>query len=198
MPELVPHETPVSRREFVAGFAALGAVWMVAGTACARDAGPAAQSPTLMHFTPHEAAQVDAISARILPSDGTPGAREAGVLHFIDTTLTTFAKDQAPLFATGLTSLAAATVQAHGAGATFATLAPEQQDALLRSIEETPFFGAMRFATIAGFLSLPRYGGNKDYMGWRFIGQDVAMEHRAPFGWYDRPENQLALLGEVL
>jgi len=198
MPEHVSSETAVSRREFVAGFAALGAVWMVAGTACARDSGTAAADTRLVHFTPDQAKQVDAISARILPSDGTPGAREAGVLYFIDRTLTTFAKDQAPLFADGLTSLAAATVKAHGTAATFAALAPEQQDALLRSIEETPFFGAFRFATLAGFLSLPKYGGNKDYVGWKFIGQEVGMEHKAPFGWYDRPENQMALLGEVL
>jgi len=198
MPEHVSSENAVSRREFVAGFAALGAVWMVAGTACARDSAGAAGDSRLVHFTPHQAKQIDAISARILPSDGTPGAREAGVLSFIDRTLTTFAKDQAPLFADGLTSLAAASVKAHGTGATFAALAPAQQDALLRGIEETPFFGAMRFATLAGFLSLPKYGGNKDYIGWKLIGQDVAMEHKAPFGWYDRPENQMALLGQVL
>jgi len=182
MPEHVSSETTVSRREFVGGFAALGAVWMVAGTACARDTGGAATETKLVHFTPEQAKQVDAISARILPSDGTPGAREAGVLYFIDRTLTTFATDQAPLFASGLTSLAADTVKAHGASATFAALAPEQQDALLRGIEETPFFGAIRFATLAGFLSLPKYGGNKDYIGWKFIGQEVAMEHNASFG----------------
>lgn len=198
MPEHVSSETSVSRREFVAGVAALSAVWMVAGTACAREGGGASPDTKLVHFTPDQAKQVDAISARILPSDGTPGAREAGVLYFIDRTLTTFAKDQVPLFADGLTNLAAATVTAHGTGATFAGLTSEQQDALLRTIEKTPFFGAIRFATIAGFLSLPKYGGNKDYVGWKFIGQEVAMEHKAPFGWYDRPENQMALLGKVL
>ena len=192
----------VSRREFV-GATALGAVWILAGAACARtDATPAGAkgtiAPTLVHFTPAQAAQVDAIASRIIPTDDTPGAHDADVVYFIDRTLTTFGKEQAPLFADGLKAVGEATAKRHGSAATFASVTPAQQDALLRDIEKTPFFGAIRFATIAGFLSLPKYGGNKDYIGWKFIGQDVAMEQRAPFGWYDRPENQRALLGEVL
>ena len=86
----------------------------------------------------------------------------------------------------------------HGADATFAKLTIEQQDTLLKGIETSEFFGAIRFATVCGFLSLPKYGGNKDYMGWAFIGQEHTFEHKPPFGWYDRPENQQALLGRVL
>jgi gluconate 2-dehydrogenase gamma chain len=196
---------------------ALGAVWLTA--ACSpRDAKAsadaaastsgmssmggmtesAAPAPKLLHFTPAEAAEVEAIAMRILPSDGTPGAKEAGALYFIDNTLTGFAKEQAPLFASGLADLAKSVGAKHGASAKFSTLTPEQQDALLKSIEKTPFFGAMRFATIAGFLALPKYGGNRDYIGWKFIGQEHAFEQKAPFGWYDRPENQQALLGKVL
>ena len=178
--------------------AALGAVWMVAGTACSREGASRGETPTLVHFTPAQAAQVEAISARIIPTDGSPGAREAGVVYFIDKSLTGFSKDQAPLFAEGLASLDAAVKKAHGATATFDTITAAQQDALLTSIEKTPFFGAIRFATIAGFLSLPKYGGNKDYVGWKFIGQEHALEQKPPFGWYDRPENQMALLGRVL
>ncbi|HYW51358.1 MAG TPA: gluconate 2-dehydrogenase subunit 3 family protein [Gemmatimonadaceae bacterium] len=199
MTDRKPGATAVSRREFV-GVSALGAAWILAGAACARkDAPPAAAAPPkLVHFSPAQAAQVDAIASRIIPTDTTPGAHEAGVVFFIDQALTTFAKDQAPLFADGLKSLGEATARKHGSAATFASVTPEQQDVLLREIEKTPFFGAMRFATIAGFLSLPKYGGNKDYVGWKLIGQDTAMEQKAPFGWYDRPENQKALLGEVL
>ncbi len=191
--------TTVSRREFVAGVAALSAVWLVAGTACAREGGLPSDTAKLVHLTPDQAKQVEAITARILPSDdGTPGAKEAGVTAFIDQMLKGFAKEQAPLFTEGLASLGTAVTKAHGASATFASLKTTQQDAMLTSIEKTPFFGAIRFATLAGFLSLPKYGGNKDYVGWKFIGQELAMEHKAPFGWYDRPENQQALLGRVL
>jgi Gluconate 2-dehydrogenase subunit 3 len=189
---------PVSRREFVAGVSALAAVWMVAGAGCTRDASWGDGSTKLVHFSPGDAAQLDAISARILPSDGTPGAREAGVVYFMDQSLKGFAKDQAPLFASGLKSLVESVTKRHGSAATFASLTAEQQDAMLREIEKTDFFGSVRFATLAGFLSLPKYGGNRDYVGWKMIGQDMAMEQKAPFGWYDRPENQMALLGRVL
>jgi hypothetical protein len=66
---------------------------------------------------------------------------------------------------------------------------------VLKSIEETPFFGQIRFATLAGFFSLPSYGGNRDFTGWKLVGQEPAMEFRSPFGWYDQPANRRALLG---
>ena len=198
MQDQEPTGTSVSRREFVTGMAALGAVWMVAGTACTQESSWGGDTTKLVHFTPAQAAMVEAISSRILPSDDTPGAREAGVVYFVDQSLTGYAKEQAPLFADGLKSLGEAVAKKHGSAATFVSLTPEQQDAMLRAIEKTPFFSAIRFATLAGFLSLPKYGGNKDYVGWKFIGQELAMEHKAPFGWYDRPENQMALLGKVL
>lgn len=207
---ILPHG-PVSRRDFMLTVGALGGVWLTAAS-CASDSPPAAKpiampvmagdapapAQTLIHFTPAQAAEIDAISARIIPTDDAPGAHEAGVLYFIDRTLTTFAKEQAPLFAAGLAAVAAAVTKAHGSAAKFSTLTADQQDAVLRGIEKTPFFGAMRFATIAGFLALPKYGGNKDYVGWKFIGQEHAFEQVPPFGWYDRPENQMALLGRVL
>lgn len=202
----------VSRRQFV-GTVALGAAWLAAAEACTRDnarahAGDSGQAAprdtahaaprTLQHLSADQGAAVDAITARIIPGGDSPGAREAGALWFIDATLGTFAKDQLPLFTEGLASLDKAVKTKHGATATFAALKDDEQDAMLRTIEKTPFFGAMRFATLGGFLALPKYGGNKDFVGWKFIGQDNVMEHKAPFGWYDRPENQQALLGTVL
>ena len=207
----------LSRRGFVGGATALGAVWLLAAS-CAREklpatadsaasnasmthpaGGEAAPPPQeLHHFSAAQAADVDAIASRIIPTDESPGAHEAGVVYFIDRTLITFAKDQVPLFDTGLQSLGKTVKSKYGADATFAALTAEQQDGLLKKIEKTDFFGAIRFATVAGYLSLPKYGGNKDYVGWTYIGQAHAFEHKPPFGWYDRPENQQALLGRVL
>ncbi len=209
-----PNSFDFSRRDFVVGATALGAAWIAA--ACARGTdtpAPAASSTTpamngmtdspapaqqLKHFSADQAKEIDAIASRILPSDDSPGAHEAGVLYFIDGSLTTFSKDQAPMFDAGLAELAKATTKAHGPNAKFSALTTAQQDAVLTSIEKTPFFGVMRFATLAGFLSLPKYGGNKDFIGWKFIGQEHVFEHHPPFGWYDQPENQKALLGRVL
>jgi hypothetical protein len=74
-------------------------------------------------------------------------------------------------------------------------LPTDRQDEVLRRIQESSFFGQMRFLTLVGTLSLPEYGGNRDFVGWTMIGQEPAMEYRPPYGWYDRPENMRALLG---
>lgn len=190
-----------SRRDFVAAVGSLGAVWLLAeaterSEAVAHAAHQVAQpQPTLAVFTREQAAEVEAFASRIIPTDDTPGAREAGVVYFIDRSLTTFAKDQRPVFTAGLTKLNK-DVGAKFRGQTrLSALTPAQQDEVLRSIERTPFFGLMRFATISGMFSLPSHGGNKNFVGWKLVGQQDGMDFKAPFGWYDQPANRRALLG---
>lgn len=190
-----------SRRDFVAAVGSAGAAWLLAG---ARERGEAVAhaahqvtqaQPVLSVLTRAEAAEVEAFASRIIPSDDTPGAREAGVVYFIDRSLATWAKDQLPGFRAGLTKLAK-DVGAKFRGQTrLSALTPVQQDEVLRSIEQTPFFGQMRFATISGMFSLPTHGGNRDYVGWKLVGQEDGMDFKAPFGWYDQPANRRALLG---
>ena len=45
-------------------------------------------------FSAEQAADFDAFSAQILPTDDTPGAREANVVHFTDYLLSTIDSDQ--------------------------------------------------------------------------------------------------------
>jgi gluconate 2-dehydrogenase gamma chain len=190
-----------SRREFVAAAGSLGAVWLFAnaaerGEAVAHAAHQVTQAqPTLSVLTREQAAEVEAFASRIIPTDDTPGAREAGVVYFIDRGLSSWAKDQLPQFNEGLTKLSRDVGAAFRGQTRLSALTPAQQDEVLKSIEQTPFFGLMRFATIAGMFSLPTHGGNRDFVGWKLAGQGEAMEYRAPFGWYDRPENRRALLG---
>jgi len=79
-----------SRRDFVATAGSLGAVWLLAdaterGEAIAHAAHQVTQAqPTLSVFTREQAAEVEAFTSRIIPTDDTPGAREAGVVYFID------------------------------------------------------------------------------------------------------------------
>jgi len=56
----------------------------------AHSAAVAANPAKLEFFTPEQATEIDAISARIIPTDELPGAHEAGVLYFIDRGLATF------------------------------------------------------------------------------------------------------------
>jgi gluconate 2-dehydrogenase gamma chain len=199
--------TVATRREFLAGAAA---VWAAGAVAC-REASPDSAShppmhvpdstggqQVLVHFTPGQAAEIESVAARIFPSDGTPGAREAGVVYFIDRGMATFAANQVKTFEDGLAMLGREVAKRHPGQARFSELTESAQDDLLKGIESSEFFGNVRFATIAGMFALPKYGGNRDFVGWKMVGQDGAFEHAPPFGWYDRPENQQALLGRVL
>ena len=127
-----------------------------------------------------------AFAAQIIPSDdGSPGAEEAGAVHFVDHALgmPSFAAS-VPVIRNGLADLDAR-ARAIDAGKTFATLSGGQQVALMRTIEHEPFFTAARALVVIGTFADPSYGGNKDGAGWMMIGVDRRPSYSAPFGWYD-------------
>lgn len=180
-----------NRRAFLRAVAAAGAAWATADLAdvdsalvwaAQQNAGANARTVAL---TPAQADVVIAATGRLLPAvDGRPGAREAGVVYFVDKALSTFNAAQKPMYISGLADLDRRAGAARR-GALFAALEPAQQDAILHEIEETPFFGALRLDTIVGTFALPAWGGNKDYAGWHLIGLDHQPRFQAPFGYYD-------------
>jgi gluconate 2-dehydrogenase gamma chain len=159
----------LSRRELMAAWPALAAA------AQSQAPGP------LTFFTQAQAAVVEAMAACILPTDDTPGAKEAGVIHFIDLALAGFHRDLQPLYRQGIADL-----EQRSGG--FAALSPARQIELLTAIESTGFFDTVRAHTVMGFLANPEYGGNRDRIGWKVIGFSNAHVHRPPFGEYDGPE----------
>jgi gluconate 2-dehydrogenase gamma chain len=196
-------ENEISRRGFLATVGSVGGLWVL-GDALERHEAidharhqVASAQPSLVFFTREQAAEIEAITARIIPTDSTPGAREAGVVYFIDKSLTTFARDQRSVFTDGLKKLPGDVRKKVRDKTRFSELTPAQQDEVLRSIERTPFFGTMRFATIVGMFALPSYGGNKDYIGWKLLGQDEVQDYKPPFGWYDDPRNRRAASGDA-
>lgn len=144
----------------------------------ARDAGE-----PFVNLSAAEAAGIEAVAARIIPTDETPGATEMGVVFFIDQSLAGFMAGEAGLLREGIASLDALAVET--GGKPFAALGPDEQDVLLRRVEDTPFFGLMQFLTVAGALSLPSYGGNRDHLGWQLIGFEHRHAWAPPFGHYD-------------
>jgi gluconate 2-dehydrogenase gamma chain len=135
---------------------------------------------------PAQLRDLDALTALILPTDDTPGAREARVVDFIDRSLGSFAAEQRPLFAAGLADLNARAARRVPGAAGCAAL-PDDATALLHELdaEHSPFFEVLRVATITGYLANPEYGGNADKAGWKAIGFDDRFVWSAPFGWYD-------------
>ena len=45
------------------------------------------------------------------------------------------------------------------------------------TVPPAKFFEAVRFHTIIGFLADPKYGGNRDYAGWKVIGYPGGGHH---------------------
>jgi gluconate 2-dehydrogenase gamma chain len=125
-----------------------------------------------------------AVAARIIPSDGSPGANEAGVIYFIDTVLADDREAEYAQLQEALEVLRQTAASGYGVNR-FADLGEAQQDELLTSIETTPFFQTMRFLTIAGMFSLPAYGGNRDAVGYELIGFQSQHAWTAPYGYYD-------------
>ncbi|MBW2426552.1 MAG: gluconate 2-dehydrogenase subunit 3 family protein, partial [Deltaproteobacteria bacterium] len=79
-------EIALSRRDFLSGSAGL---WIAVSIPRVAAAEAAARDETPRALDPREWAVVEAITARILPTDDTPGALEAGCVNFIDKALST-------------------------------------------------------------------------------------------------------------
>ena len=186
----------VARRGFLAG-AALGA-GVVAGARLLPEAAaqthtpPAAAkapAPAYVHsngeghgafLNDADAETVAAFTERLMPgAPGKPGARDAGVLNYIDLALAGAYADLQDFYRRGLAQLDAFCRKAYGEP--FAKLEARQQDEVIKALEEgkagefswptaQAFFNTVRTHTMEGMFADPIYGGNKDFAGWRLIG----------------------------
>jgi gluconate 2-dehydrogenase gamma chain len=198
----------LSRRNFLSqGCGGLSAVWISAHfpalLSAARHARESVQSaaPKLTFFTPEQAIEIDAITSRIIPSDDTPGAHEAGVAYFIDQALTTFAVDDQKNYREGLAEFAVRTKELFPSIDNFSSATPEQQDEILSSFDEKlpaqrrpnrprsggqNFFETLRSHTIIAFLLDPDSGGDPNGTGWKVLGRERSHMFQPPFGYYDQ------------
>jgi gluconate 2-dehydrogenase gamma chain len=188
-----------SRRSFLIESATgLSAAWVaanysgiVAAEEFVMEAAQSGQPTTFAFFTPEQAVEVDAMTAQIIPTDDTPGAREARVVSFIDRALVTFDSDRQGDYTQGLGDLLAETKRLFPDDTGFSSLTYDQQLSVLAAIEETPFFNLVRTHTITGFFAHPVHGGNHDKIGWQLVNYDDALDHQPPFGYYDaRPQSR--------
>jgi len=170
----------LSRRELLKRTGMAGAAAVVApavATSEAADVSRGAQTPAaspiprepLEALTAAEADVLEAVCARLIPTDENgPGAREARAAHYIDRALAGFLAPSRQAYAAGLAALDKAAIDAHGMP--FPKLSAADQDAVLHSIEATPFFSLVRTHTIQGTFCDPFYGGNANFVGWDLIG----------------------------
>ena len=175
-----------TRRDFVSNSSsALGGAWVARFLpfaafvqACATDAR---LSGTFITFSEREAADFDAFAARIVPTDDTPGAREAGVIWFMDAWLGGGGSDMVEALTEGASELD----EIAGGHGQFAQLGFEEQTSALKRIETSGFFNDVRLLTIAGMFAMPKHGGNRDKAGWKLVGFRDQHAWQSPFGHYD-------------
>jgi gluconate 2-dehydrogenase gamma chain len=201
----------LNRRDFLLrSCSSVTSVWLSAHwpalLSAASHARNAAQSPVtakLGFFTADQAKEIDALTARIIPSGETPGAHEAGVVYFVDRALTTFAIDNQKTYREGLPDVQARTHELYPSLDKFSAATPEQQDDILRSLDaQTPaaanrrpnrpraagttFFETLRTHTVVAFLLDPDAGGDPNGVGWKVIGREREHMFQPPFGYYDK------------
>ena len=201
-----------TRREMLSqGLAGMSVAWvsahwpaMLSAAGYARQAAQSAAPPKFEFFSNEQAAEVDAISACIIPTTDTAGAHEAGVVFFLDRALVTFARAQQKKYAEGLQEVQAVVRQMFPGTDKFSAATSGQQDKILQLLDRHPpagkhsasphhaaaqsFFETIRVDTIYGFLIDPDSDkhGNRDGAGWKAIGRDPGHMFQPPFGYYDK------------
>jgi gluconate 2-dehydrogenase gamma chain len=183
----------ISRRDAVAAMTSVAAsVWAAADPRIARAATYAAgvhAGQAFQALTPAQARELDAVTATLVPTDDTPGAREARVVRFIDRSLATWAKDQKPGMDAALKALGDFTASKRGGNRSFAAVPAAERSALMEEFEKEHgdhFNGAFWFPTMAGMFANPSYGGNANKAGWKLMGFTDQFSWAPPFGYYDR------------
>ncbi len=137
-------------------------------------------------FTTAEYAVVERLADIIIPSDATPGAKEAGVAEFIDFMVAHDPEVQYS-FRTGLTWLNVNAEQTNGKR--FADLTPEQQTALLEPLgfkdkarpgeeDGRRFFHMMRQYTVTGFYTSELGFKELDNPALKFYAESPECPHK--------------------
>lgn len=151
---------------------------------------PAAYTP--IFFTPAEYTLIETLTSLIVPTDDTPGAREAGVSEFVDLMVSRDPELQRD-FRSGLRWLNLHSRKSQGRE--FLMLAPAQQTAFLEPLAykkkfrpgEEPgrkFFTLIREYTVMGFYTSEIGLKELDFPGLKFYAESPACPH------HDDPEHR--------
>ena len=131
-------------------------------------------------FNHDDAATIAAFTERLMPgAPGKPGARDAGVLNYIDLALAGAYAELQDFYRRGLAQLEAYCRKTYNQP--FVALDGARQDQVITALENgsatgftfpdpQEFFNTIRTHTMEGMFADPLYGGNKDFAGWRLVG----------------------------
>lgn len=165
----------MTRRTFVAQSGLI-----VGGSALLLSGCKPTANTTWSFFTPEEAELIEVMSSRIIPTDDTLGALEAGVVHFIDQQLSTHYRRWSLVYREALKAVQALSEAQHRQ--VFQDLNPDQMDALLEQMESgsvpdglnpgrilNRFFQLFVDHCMQGFYGDPRHGGNLNWVSYDML-----------------------------
>jgi hypothetical protein len=126
-------------------------------------------------MTPQQRQVLAAAMDRILPSENTAGAVDAHTIGYAEWVVQQDEFRSAEhCFASGLALLDSLAISMWGKY--FPACTATERDAVLGQVEGVPhrtiqrFFSMLVRITLAGFLCAPSYGGNRNRVGWSYIG----------------------------
>lgn len=135
-------------------------------------------------FSTGQAKTASTVFERMFPEDEAgPGARQIGVVDFVDRALVGFDSTLQQFYRRGLQLLDDNALSRHGS--TLDACDPQQQDELIEALEEgslegqdtkfqRDFFEILIRHLRQGLFSDPVHGGNQDFAGWRFLNHPGA------------------------
>lgn len=152
------------RRTFLG--AGLATVAVGAAVSCVRRTSQS----SWRFFSEEEARTVDAICEQLIPADQDPGARQAGVVNYIDIQLTRHFRRYQATYRKGLACVNATSRSRFARR--FVELSSDQQVQVVNEIEESfpVFFELILVHTRQGFYGDPRHGGNRKMVSWKMVG----------------------------
>jgi gluconate 2-dehydrogenase gamma chain len=132
-------------------------------------------------FTVQEARTLEAICEQIVPADKDPGAKQAGVVNYIDRQVMGHFKRHQKAYREGLAAVDQTSRTLFSR--VYVELPPEQQLDILEKMEknEVPagpwkgnsakgFLALVAEHAMQGFYGDPRHGGNRNEVSWRMLG----------------------------
>lgn len=139
-------------------------------------------------LTPQQVRLLDVFTAHIVPTDETPGAREAHVVRFMDHALATFFEEYQKDFTEVLDAFVEFTGRYRPDNVPFLEMSAREQIGALHDLERLSpeVFRPLRDLTMLGMFAHPEHGGNYRKIGWKLIGYVDQYSWAPPFGYYDR------------
>ena len=165
----------IDRRQLLKSIAVSGALAKWPALAAASSAADGSKNSYAM-FSPSQAVLMESLVDQLIPADDFPGAKDAGVVHYIDRKLAgPYGKFFVARYEAGLKQMDEVSRQHFHRD--FGSLDAGQQSSLLHAVADKTygagihdFLKTVLYDTFEGYYGSPEDGGNRNGSSWKMIG----------------------------